>query len=461
MTFGSWPLSLWSESREEFDFPEIDLSARFDVVIVGAGYTGLWTALTLKAMQPDLSVVVVDAATPGFGASGRNGGWCSGLFPVPIESLASIHGRAQAIAMQRAAIAAVDDVGKFVAQNRIDCDWVKSGTLTVATNEVQEHRIRADIEEQRRFGLGEDDVRWLTAHETSTRVNVAGARGALFSPHCAVIHPMKLVNGLVRCAINSGVHFVTHCRVGLIDDRGVTGTLNGVPIRISADWVVRATEGYTPRLGGEARSVIPLYSYMVATEPLPDTTWTEIGWSQRETLAEGRQMVTYAQRSSDGRIVFGGRGAGYRFASRISPRFDTNTRVRHRIELTLRTLFPACAATAITHHWGGPLAVPRDWHPSVTVDSSARRVSAGGYVGDGVALSHIAGRAVAAAILGRDTPDLHLPMTQHVNRRWEPEPLRWIGVNVGLRLPVIADAVEARTKRPAHRLSAVTDRLLG
>jgi len=456
----TWPSSLWAEAREPDTFGHVPLGPRPDVLVVGAGYTGLWSAIHLKEMRPDIDVLIVDVIGPGFGASGRNGGWCSGLFPVELDSLEKLHGRGAAVTMLRAAMAAVDDVGSFVVRNSIDCDWSKSGTLTVGTNNVQCDRLRTAIDSHHDFGFTDDDFRWIDSGELANRVNVAGAAGAMFSPHCAVIHPLKLVNGLVRHATNIGVRIATGCEVVGIDEDGAVARRDGTRVRIDADWVVRATEGYTPRLRGEVRTLIPLYSYMVATEPLPERVWRDIGWSRRETLAEGRLMVTYAQRSADGRIVFGGRGAGYRFASRVVPRFDTDSAVRKRIESTLHELFPAAEGAAVTHHWGGPLAVPRDWHPSVTIDASARRVRAGGYVGDGVALSHLAGRIVAAAILGTDSPDLRLPIAHHVNRRWEPEPVRWLGVNAALRLPGLIDGTESRTGRPARFLTSVMNRFL-
>ncbi len=456
-----WPRSLWAEERRHLDVPVADLSCTFDVAIVGAGYTGLWSSVLLAEMRPDLAILVIDASEPGFGASGRNGGWCSGLFPVDIESLGHRHGHGAALAMQRAAIDTVDDIGRWIARHSIDCDWAKSGTLTVATNSVQETRLRDEIEAQHRQGLDESDVRWIDRDTLADRVKVAGARGASYSPHCAAIHPLKLVNGLVDRARALGVGFVSGFTVEAIDSTGVSGRTKDRPLHVKANWVVRATEGYTPRLRGAGRDVIPLYSYMVATEPLPDDSWRDIGWGARETLAEGRLMVTYAQRTADGRIAFGGRGAGYRYASRINGRFDTDQSVARRIVATLHELFPATRDARITHHWGGPLAVPRDWHPAVTIDHSTRRITAGGYVGDGVAMSHLAGRTVAAAIAGIDSPDLRLAFVNHRGRRWEPEPLRWIGVNAGLRLPVIADAVEARSGRPAKRLGKMIDRLLG
>jgi glycine/D-amino acid oxidase-like deaminating enzyme len=322
-------------------------------------------------------------------------------------------------------------------------------------------RLRDEIEAQHRQGLDGSDVRWIDRDALAGHVKVAGARGASYSPHCAAIHPLKLVNGLVDRSRALGVRFVTGFTVDAIEPTGVLGRTNGRPLHVKANWVVRATEGYTSRLRGAGRDVIPLYSYMIATEPLSDDTWRDIGWGARETLAEGRLMVTYAQRTADGRIAFGGRGAGYRYASRINDRFDTDQSVARRIVATMRELFPATRDARITHHWGGPLAVPRDWHPSVTIDHSTRRVTAGGYVGDGVAMSHLAGRTVAAAIAGIDTPDVRLAFVNHRGRRWEPEPLRWIGVNTGLRLPAVADAVEARAGRPAKRLGKMIDRILG
>lgn len=461
MIDGRWPRSLWAEERRSIGFPEVDVRSQFDVAIVGAGYTGMWSAILLKELRPDLDIVVLDAVEPGFGASGRNGGWCSGLFPVEMPSLEAMHGRGAAVTMQRAAIKAVDDVGHYVESHGIACDWTKSGTLTVATNTAHVERLKAILSEQRAYGFDDEDMQWLSADDLAERIAVAGAHGATFSPHCAAIHPMKLVNGLVDRMTTLGIRVLPGFRASAITEHGVSGALNGRPTTIHSEWVVRATEGYTSSLRGEQRTVIPLYSFMVATEPLDDDAWRDIRWSARETIAEAGLMVTYAQRTADGRIAFGGRGARYRYAGRIDSRFDTDDATRGRIEETLHRLFPATQGTRITHHWGGPLAVPRDWHPSVSIDSRARRVSAGGYVGDGVALSHLAGRTVAAAIAGVDSPDLRLPLVRSPHRRWEPEPLRWIGVNAGLRLPLVADALEARTGRPARRMVAVLDRLLG
>ena len=234
---------------------------------------------------------------------------------------------------------------------------------------------------------------------------------------------------------------VTRIRPGRAD------TTRG-PVR--AEVVVRATEGYTATLPGSRRAVLPLYSLMVATEPLPDHVWDEIGWSGRETMAAGGHQFTYARPTRDGRIALGGRGAPYHYGSRIRPGHDRDDRVHARLEATLGQLLPPAAGARITHRWGGPLAIPRDWTASVGLDRATGLAWAGGYVGDGVAAANLAGRTLADLIGGRDSDLTRLPWVQHRSRPWEPEPLRWLGVNTARRLAASADASEERGGRPAR-----------
>jgi glycine/D-amino acid oxidase-like deaminating enzyme len=214
--------------------------------------------------------------------------------------------------------------------------------------------------------------------------------------------------------------------------------------------VVRATEGFTPTLPGAARSLVPLYSLMIATQPLPDAVWEQIGWSGRETVAAGGPMFVYAQRTRDGRIAFGGRGAPYHYGSRVRPAYDRDHRVHGRLRAALRELLPAAGEAPISHRWGGPLGVPRDWTPSVGLDRASGLAWAGGYVGDGVATANLAGRTLADLITGTDSGLCRLPLVQHRSRRWEPEPFRWLGINAALLLAASADASEQRRGRPAR-----------
>jgi glycine/D-amino acid oxidase-like deaminating enzyme len=391
-------------------------------------------------------VVVLEREVAGFGASGRNGGWCSAFMAMKREQVARRAGRGAVIALQRAMFDTVDEVGRVAGREGIDCRYVKGGSLQVATSPVQLARLEDGIRHARRWGMGEDDLRLLGRAEAERRVRVAGLLNAALTPHCAVVDPARLARGLAEVVERLGVPIyestpVTRIRPGRADTR------RG-PVR--AEVVVRATEGYTATLPGLRRAVLPLYSLMVATEPLPEPVWEEIGWSGGETMAAGGHQFTYAQRTRDGRIALGGRGAPYHYGSRIQPGHDRDDRVHARLEAALGQLLPPAAGARITHRWGGPLAIPRDWTASVGLDRATGLAWAGGYVGDGVAAANLAGRTLADLIGGRDSDLTHLPWVQHRSRPWEPEPLRWLGVNTARRLAASADASEERGGRPAR-----------
>jgi glycine/D-amino acid oxidase-like deaminating enzyme len=417
--------------------------ADVDVAVVGAGYTGLWTAYYLARADPHLRVAVLEREVVGFGASGRNGGWCSSLLAAGIGTIARRHGREAAIAMQRAMYATVEEIGRVVADEGLDAQFTRGGTITLARTEAQETRLLAELEEARSFGFGDEHLRLLSSAEAESRCRATGTRMALYTPDCAAIHPLRLAHGLAAATQRCGVRIHEHTPVTSIEPGRVT-TTRGM---VRADVTVLATEAYGARLPGRRRTLAPLYSLMVATEPLSEEQWSRIGLAGRPTFADARHTIIYGQRTADGRLAFGGRGAPYHYASRIEPGYDTDERVRGLLVDTARELFPALGDVAFPYHWGGPLGVPRDWQCAVTFDRAEGLAVAGGYVGDGVATTNLAGRTVAELITGRATELVGLPWVGHRSRRWEPEPLRWIGINAGLRLAGRADAAEADTAR--------------
>lgn len=430
-----------------------------DVAIVGAGLTGLWTAYYLKRASPDLAVVVLEAATAGFGASGRNGGWCSALFPTSPARLAALPGsdRARALAMTKQLRSTVDEVGRVCDQERVECGFHKGGTLSLARNTAQWARAQTDVREARRWGHDEQDLRLLGAADARAVADATDVLGATYTPHCAVVQPARLVRGLADVAERMGVQIFEHTRVEDVT-AGAVRTAQG---SVAADMVVRATEGYTHALGGSSRALAPIYSMMVATEPLDDATWDRIGLAERPTFTDHRHVVIYGQRTADGRLAFGGRGAPYHFGSRVAARHDHAPRVFAAVRETLTEMFPALRGVRFTHAWGGPLGVPRDWCPSVGLDRSTGLAWAGGYVGDGVAATNLAGRTLADLVLERDTELVHLPWVGHRSRRWEPEPLRWLGMNAGLRAMTAADVEERLTRRPSLLARGVAPMLGG
>lgn len=431
-----------------------------DVAIVGAGMTGLWTAHHLLRIDPSLRVVVLDRADVGFGASGRNGGWCSAIMPMSLDSIAARHGDAAAHRMQQAMHDTVGEVAAFAAEHGIADACVRSGTLTLARNPVQLERLRSRQATFARFGFP-DAHRLLSADATRERCAATGAIGGSFTPHCATVHPARLTHAVARAAIAAGAHVHGGTAVEEIGERRLV-TARGT---VRADVVVRATEGYTVDLPGQRRSLLPIYSLMIATEPLDASTWDAIGLHDRPTFNDDRHLIIYGQRTADGRIAFGGRGAPYHFGSRISPGFDTDESVRALLADSLRELFPVLRERAVTHHWGGVLAAPRDWTASVRFDQRRGFATAGGYVGDGVSTTHLAGRTLAALVTGSDDDAdrelVRLPWVGHRSRRWEPEPLRWLGVNGARVAAARADAAEARTGRRSRLWGGVIDVVLG
>ena len=452
-------VSLWHASCGDDLVPRAPLvgDTDVDVAIVGAGFTGLWTAYYLSIADPALRIAVVERDIAGFGASGRNGGWASAFFPTSRSRLARLPGSSREAAqrMARALRDSIVEIEHVTTAEQIDCDYHRGGTISFARSSSQLARAKAEVVDARSWGDDEDDVRLLSAAEASQVAAASRVLGATYSPHCARIHPAKLVRGLASAVEARGVTIYEQTAATTIAPSVVTTTHGSV----RAEYVVRATEGYTPGLRGHARELAPVYSLIVATEPLSPALWAEIGLEGKPTFTDQRHLVIYGQRTADDRLVFGGRGAPYHYASSISPEFDREDRVFAGLRGTLLDLFPQlrdtesiqpAEATRFTHTWGGPLGVPRDWMPSVGLDRSTGIGWAGGYVGDGVSTTNLAGRTLADLIFGAETDLTRLPWVGHRSRRWEPEPLRWLGMNAGLRAMTLADREEKRTGKPSR-----------
>jgi glycine/D-amino acid oxidase-like deaminating enzyme len=444
-------LSLWHDTIDDPFTPRPSLPGDrdADVVVVGAGYTGLWTALTLLQRDPSMRVVVLEREVAGFGASGRNGGWVSAIYPTAWKRLARDTSREAALRMQRALNETVDILGAAAEEEGIDCHFAKGGMISVARNQAQLVRGHRDVELARSWGFGEDFVRSLDADEARERIGASDVLGATYTPHCAAIQPALLVRGLAEAVERRGG--LIHERTPVLAiERGQVRTPLGV---VRADVVVRATEGYTSDLPGFHRDLVPMYSLMVATEPLPDDVWGQIGLAQRETFNDKRHLRIYGQRTADGRLAFGGRGAPYHYSSNVQPEFDHDDRVHAMLRRILTELFPALEGQQFTHAWGGNLGIPRDWFPSVGFDRLSGFAWAGGYVGDGVSTANLAGRTLADLITGTDSDLVDLPWVGHRSRRWEPEPARWLGVNAVTALMAAGDQSERRTGRPSRSVA--------
>ena len=424
--------------------PPLAGDTQIDIAIVGGGYTGLWTAYYLLRLDPTLRIMVIEKEIVGFGASGRNGGWCVGELAAGPDRHEKVAGNDAARRLLHEVFDSVDEVGRIAELEGIDCHFSKGGTIRLARNPAHLVRQREEVEGlQNGFGLTDADLRMLDPEDARGHLNATDVVGGMFYAHAAALDPARLVRGLGEAVERLGGTIVEQTTATSIEPGRVT-TDRGT---VRADVVVRALEGYTATLAGHRRTLSPLYSLMVATEPLSNDLWAEIGLSDRQTFADDRHLVIYGQRTADGRIAFGGRGAPYGFGSRIDPAIERRSRVHDRIVATLVELLPVLAEVAITHHWGGVLAVPRDWFPSVGFDQESGIAWAGGYVGEGVSPSNLAGRTLADLITNTASPRVDLPWVGHRSRKWEPEPLRWLAINGALQAMGFADRREARSGR--------------
>ena len=422
-----------------------------DVCIVGAGYTGLWTAYYLKQADPSLRITVLEARFAGFGASGRNGGWLSGLAPGHRGLLARTYGRANVVAWQQTLNAAVDEVIAVAARENIDADIVKGGNLEVARNAAQARRLRAEADEDREWGT--DGIELLTAAEAAARVRVDSLALGLFNPHCARIQPAKLARGLADVVERLGVTIYEQSPVSSISP-GRAQTPTGV---VRAPIILRATEGFTARMRGLRRRWLPMNSAMIATEPMPAETWAKIGWDGRETVGDLAHGFFYAQRTADDRIAIGGRAVPYRYASRIDRDGAVGADTISYLTGVLNTVLPQTRGVPIAHGWCGVLAVPRDWSAGVSLDPATGLGEAGGYVGHGVTATNLAGRTLTDLVLKRSTPLTDLPWVGHHSKTWEPEPLRWLGVRGMYTAYKLADRHEAGGRATTSPIAVVAD----
>ncbi|WP_273887586.1 NAD(P)/FAD-dependent oxidoreductase [Rubrobacter naiadicus] len=452
-------VSFWLEDTGEplVPRPSLEGEVEADVAVLGAGYTGLWSAYYLLRSDPSLRVVILEAEVAGFGASGRNGGWCSPNISVGPAELVRRFGRRAARETLLAARGAVDEVGRVAEEEGIDARFRKGGVVRVARGRHELPAVRAAWGALSALGLA-DGCRVLGVEELVRRVRVERAEGAFFDPQGAVVHPGRLVRGLARAVERRGaVIFERSPVVDFVDGPGpVLRTAKG---EVRAGAVVLAGEAYLSRIRRLHRMILPIYSLIVLTEPLPEESWAEIGWEDHECLASFKLSVDYLSRTPDGRILFGGRGAPYRFGSRIRDGYDRHGPTHAMLRESLLDWFPQLAGVRFTHAWGGPLGMLRDWMPAVSFDPASGVAIACGYVGQGVAASNLAGRIVADLILGRDSSLVRLPLVGRRVRKWEPEPLRWLGARYVQRALERLDERGRRTGRPptgrslAERLS--------
>jgi glycine/D-amino acid oxidase-like deaminating enzyme len=439
--------SFWLEDSGEALTPRPPLtrSTDVDVAILGSGYSGLWTAYYLLLHEPALRVAVLDKEIAGFGASGRNGGWCSPNFPLTAGGLEKRFGAEAARKLLLTMRASVDEVGRVCSEERIDARFHKGGILTLARGQHQLPAIRSAYATYQRLGLA-DRYQLLRGEEAGERLRVSDVHGALYTPDGASLHPGRLVRGLARAVEARGG--VIYERTPVTDFKPDSLITPGGELRAKRG-IVLAAEAYLTRFPRLRRVLLPVYSLISLTEPLTARQWSQVGWQGGESVSSTRNTVVYLTKTPDGRILFGSRGAPYSFGSKIADQQDTHVATVKMIQRSLVEWFPSLAGIRFTHAWGGPVGMPRDWMPAVRFDARSRIGAIMGYTGQGVSTSNLAGRLLAGLITNRQTGVEMLPLAQRRSANWELEPLRWLIVrymqSAFLR---IDEAAEAGRSRP-------------
>lgn len=444
-------LSFWHDTlpNPPMARPALDGDTRADVAIVGAGYTGLWTAWYLKQLEPSLSIVILEAEIAGFGASGRNGGWCSAYLSGIDHWLEDPRQRDAAIRLQRAMFQTVGDLGRVVAEAGIDCHYEEAGALEIAVNAGQLQRLKQEFEDLGQWGFTESAFRWLDRDQLQQTLDVQGALAAIHLRHCAAVHPARLARGLAEQLEQRGVTIYENSPATAIGSHQVAT----VRSRVTADTIVLATEGYSGSVDGHERRLIPVHSMMVVTEPLDESIFEQLKLTRRYCFGNLDRVVTYGQRTADNRIAFGCRGE-YFYGSAIRRRFGPGQPEFRQVRETLLRFFPILRDVPFTHAWGGALGVSRSLRPSVQYDPASGIGRAGGYFGNGVAAAHLAGQTLAELVCGQDSERTDTPWVnpRDAQRRWEPEPLRWLGFRAARTLMAIADRAEYRGSKRLPRL---------
>lgn len=400
-----------------------------DIVIVGGGFTGLWTAYYLKKENPELDIALLEANFCGFGASGRNGGYVSAGI-----SLAKDRDSGEQNTRLRFAVRdSIAEVISRIAEEGIDADQEKVGSLLSATNHAQLKRLtETPLIANQQF---------LDAEAFKERINIPSVLGGILEPETYTVNPGKLVRQLAGVVEKLGVEIYENTRVDRVENHHVY-TAHGFSAK--ANVIVIATEGYLSSIKGFQRTRIPMNSSMIATQVVPEEVWDEIGWRGREALSEATHAVLYSQHTLDGRIAIGGRGYPYRYGSATDTDGVTQTSTIRALTEILNRWLPVTKSLEIEHAWSGVLGVPRDWSASVRYDSQTGIAVAGGYVGSGVVVSNLSARTLRDLILKKKSELVDQVWVNHMAKKWEVEPFRWLGVHTMYKLYNRADDIERR-----------------
>ncbi|MGB9736591.1 MAG: NAD(P)/FAD-dependent oxidoreductase [bacterium] len=413
--------SFWLGSSPYTENPALKGEIKVDVAIVGGGFTGIATSYFLKQQAPSLKVAVLESEVVGYGASGRNGGFAMTLFGMTLSLTKLRFGKEKALEAHRYMEKAVDLVKELVTKHNIDCDFEFPGFLRVATTPKFEKRIKHEVELAKSMGI--QGIDWIGKEEVRAQVNSPLYLGAWWEPRCGLVNPAKLVRGMMKIVQGMGVSVYDRTPVIEVsrNDKIHVKTPDGSVI---ADKLVFATNAYSHLIPQLKRKQVPVFTYIVLTEPLEERHFKEIGWKNRQGIEDARDFVHYYRLTKDNRLLMGGRDITFAVGKDMNK--DLNDRIFKQLEDDIILTFPVLKGIKITHRWGGPVSIPTDLSPAMGYLGDKRIVYSLGCVGHGVSLTHMNGWTISDLILEKKTERTE---TFFVNRKvipWPPEPFRFV-----------------------------------
>jgi glycine/D-amino acid oxidase-like deaminating enzyme len=423
--------------------PPLEGSIDADVVIVGGGFTGLWTAWHLTEADPEMRVALVDSHRIGHGPSGRNGGFADSMW-VTFSLMADRYGPEAALELARASSDSIDQIGEFCEQQGVDAWFNQAGYLNVSTTPAQDETWQENAEAMRSAGA-EDDFRELGPEAVEGICASPRFRGGIVYDDVATIQPARLAFGIRAALIDRGVSLFENSPAVRVDDSPGRVTVTTPAGTVRAERLVLASG---PSLAGRGspikHSVTVASSHMVITEPVPEVI-EEIGWTGGEAISDCRSLLNYFRTTPDGRIAFGWGGGRIAAGGRRFGRAEVDSEITDQVAVWLHEYFPALKGRELTHAWGGPIDASATHLPHVIRLDSGRGFAAFGYTGNGVGPSQMVGRALASLAVGREDRYSALPFVEPVSALTSvpPEPFRWIGGTV------IRDAIERKEEAEA------------
>jgi glycine/D-amino acid oxidase-like deaminating enzyme len=423
--------SFWLENDPYTPGPPLAGSVAADVAIIGGGFTGLWAAHFLLRAQPSLKLAVIESEVVGYGASGRNGGFAMTLLSRSLHNLVETFSVEPARAAHAAVARSIDGIGQFCTEYAVACDYEKNGFIGIAADDSQVARIEADRRAAEQLGI--DDIRYLPGDELRRQIQSPLYRCGLEEKTCALINPARLARGLARVVRQQSGIIFEQTPVQRIDTKAgkvAVHTTHGI---LQADKVVYATNAYSVQFPEFRRLLVPMYSYIVLTEPLSDGQWASIGWQGRQGLEDKRTFIHYFRPTADGRILMGGEDAPYYYGSSIGPQHDRNPGVFARLERDLQAIYPQLSGVRFTHRWGGPIAATARFVPTFGTLEGGHLYYGFGYSGHGVAPSHLGGQILRDLVLERQSDLTELCFVRTKALPFPPEPLRYLGFTIARR----------------------------